>query len=80
MIMLLVLRPGHITHPMPTGRALLRKTIETCKKKKKLNLQVFSRIGKTMRKLQSIQLLFEEHLILDTKTTFRLQKHLCENI
>ena len=33
-----------------------------------------------MKKLQSVQLFLEEHLILDIKTIFRLQKHHCENI
>ena len=48
---------------MPIGHAQARKTSETCpilrartlcfaKNKKQLNLQVFNRIGKTMKKLQ----------------------------
>ena len=50
---------------MPIGHAQARKTSETCpilrartfcfaKNKKQLNLQVFNRIGKTMKKLQRL--------------------------
>ena len=56
-------RPEQIAHSMPIERARARKISETCpvfraarafclaKKKKPLDLQSFSRIGKTMKKL-----------------------------
>ena len=81
-------RPGQIAHPMPIGRAkplrcaqfFRHAHFDMLKWKKTLNLQVFSRIGKTMKKSQSVQLFFEEHLILEVKTTFRLQKYHFESI
>ena len=59
------IRPGQIVRPMPIGRAWARKTSETrpifwartfclAKKKETLDLQVFSRIGKSLKKLQWI--------------------------
>ena len=56
-------RPGQIARPMPIGRGRARKTSETCpifrartyclvKKKKSLDLQIYSRIGETMEELQ----------------------------
>ena len=58
-------KPGQIARPMPIGRARTCWTSEThpifrahtfclIKKKKSLDLQVFSRIGTTMKKLQWI--------------------------
>ena len=56
-------RSGQLAYPMPIGRVRTRKRSEThpifrartfclVKKKKPLDLQFFSRIGKTMKKLQ----------------------------
>ena len=55
-------RSAQIAHPMPIGRVQARKISETrsifwartfclVKQKKALDLQLFSRIGKTMKKL-----------------------------
>ena len=55
--------PGQIARPMSIGRYHTRKAFETCmifragtfclvKKKKTLDLQFFSRIGETFKKLQ----------------------------
>ena len=56
-------RPGQIALPMLIGRAWVRKTSKTrpifrartfgvVKKKKSLDLQIYSRLGKPMKKLQ----------------------------
>ena len=61
----LIFRPGQTARPMPIRWARVSKTPEArpifwartfcfVKKKKPLDLQVFSRIGKTMKKLQRI--------------------------
>ena len=52
-------RPGQIARPMPIGRARVRKTSETrpkirkfclAKKKKSLDLYIYSQIDETMKK------------------------------
>ena len=56
-------KPGQITRQMPIGRGRAGKASETClifrartfcllKKKKQLDLQVFNRKDRTMKKLQ----------------------------
>ena len=58
-----VIRPRQIARPMPIGCARARKSSETrpvfrvrkfclVKKKKLLDLEIYSRVGKTMKKLQ----------------------------
>ena len=62
---LMIYKPAQIACQMPIGHAEARKTSKTCsifrarifflvKRKKTLNLQVFSWIGKTIKKLQWI--------------------------
>ena len=60
-----IYRPGQIARPMPIGGTRANKTCEMrsifwartfwlARKEKTLDLQEFSRIGKTMKKLQGI--------------------------
>ena len=55
-------RPEQIVCLMSIGH-VWTCTFWHVKGKKPLNLQVFSRIGKTMKKLPSVKLFFEEHFI-----------------
>ena len=69
-------RPGQIARPTPIGRAQVRKTSETppifrackfclTKMKKSLDLQIYSGIGKTMKKLVNSKYCREDQCTCD---------------